>query len=300
MNTFRWSTDQTFSNTEDGDMVTEVIPGNLIIAAGVTVTTQYRCKGLHIQVMGNCYVYGTIDMTSRGGNITGQNVGLEFFSDRNLITYDDAGWASLPSVRKIPATDGTAVRTHGPGNKLTYNGVDGGAASNGGCGAGGSGSMISDADGDYSLYSLVGTSFSGGCGSGFWSWLGAGTAPVPPAGSGGLCYDPTVGGDGAGNHVSSNPDPPGKTAGLLILSVLGFLYIDSSGIIKSNGGKGGNVISAEGYGGGSSGGGSVNILYGAVTNDGTVQANGGVSSTGSVYGGAGGAGSVRSNSLRVT
>ena len=60
--TIRWDTNQTFSNTSDGDMVTIVIPGDLIIAAGVTVTTQYRCKGLHIQVMGNMYHYGTIDI----------------------------------------------------------------------------------------------------------------------------------------------------------------------------------------------------------------------------------------------
>ena len=86
---------------------------------------------------------------------------------------------------------------------------------------------------------------------------------------------------------------------MFILSVLGFLYLDSAAIIKSNGGKGGNDGTAQGYGGGGSGGVSVNILYGALVNNGTVQANGGARSTGTVYGGAGGAGSVRLNSLRA-
>ena len=299
MNTFRWATNQTFTNTEDGDMVTKIIPGNLIIAAGVTVTTQYRCKGLHIQVMGNCYIYGTVDMTARGGNITGQNVGLEFFNDRNEITYNDAGWASLPTVRKIPANDGTAVRVYEPGNKLSRAGIDGGAATNGGCGAGGAGAITSDADGQYGDYSLQGTSFSGGPASAIWSWVGASIPPVPPAGSGGTN---TLGGHGSGNHIDTVSVFPAETGtgGLLILSVLGFLYVHSSGVIKSNGGMGGYADTPEGSGGGGSGGGSVNVLYGSITNNGSINADGGARTPGTYYGGAGGAGSVRTNSLRTS
>jgi len=305
MNTIRWATNQTFANTEDGGMVEVVIPGNLIIAAGVTVTTQYRCKGLHIQVMGNCYHYGTIDMTARGPNLTGQSVGLEFYSDRNEVTYNNHGVLTwLPACRKIPATDGTAVRTYGPGSKLYYDGLDGGAATNGGCGAGGAGSMLSDSDGQYGDYSLVGTSFSGGPASGAWSWLGISIPPVPPAGAGG--YD--IYGDGAGNGVQTNLQYAEiGTGGLIVLSVLGFLYIASTGVIKSNGKKGGYANDGVPHtlAGGGSGGGSINLLYGSLTNNGTINADGGARQTTSAggpvsYGGAGGAGSVRANSLKVT
>jgi hypothetical protein len=58
-----------------------------------------------------------------------------------------------------------------------------------------------------------------------------------------------------------------------------------------------------GFSGGGSGGGSVNILYGSLLNNGTIQANGGEGGThavaGGYIGGAGGAGSVRYNSLRA-
>jgi len=302
----RWGTNQTFSNTEDGDMVTKIIPCDLVIASGITITTQYRCKGLHIQVMGNCYIYGTIDMTARGGNIAGQNVGLEFYSDRNTITYNDANWSSLPTARKIAATGGAAVVTVCPPAGIVVQGVNGNSGIDGACGAGGAGTTAEyKAAGFSSNYSCAGTSFSGGPGSSAASGLlGAGTAPVAPAGKGGIGAASSGCSGGAGN-----PGGEGGTAGtgetgtggLIILSVLGFLYIASSGVVKANGKDGGTLTNC--YSGGASGGGSVNILYGTYTNNGTIQANGGIggAAQGSSYpkGGDGGAGSVRINSLRA-
>lgn len=321
--TVLWDTNQTFTSTLDGAMVEKIIPGNLIIKAGVTVTVSNRCKGLHIQVMGNCFIYGTIDMTAKGGNIAGQNVGLEFYSDRNKITLDGAGWASLPTIRKIPAVGAngaSAAGTYTTTETATgVSGNNGSAGTDGKAGGGGSGAIYTWKANGYS-YTYPGgpaTSFSGGPGSGGVYNSSApgtyGTAPGVNAGigGGGYNYAGTAygSGGGAGNPGGLAGGVGGTNGedgagGLLILSVLGYLYIASSGIIRSNGKNGG--YGAGGYGeyglcGGGSGGGSINILYGVLTNNGTLQVNGGIGPTYITYkGGDGGAGSIRYNSLRTT
>lgn len=319
-----WDTNQTFTSTLDGPMVEKIIPGNLIIKAGVTVTVSNRCKGLHIQVMGNCFIYGTIDMTAKGGNIAGQNVGLEFYSDRNKITLDDAGWSSLPTVRKIPAVGASGVQVGlytSDATSGTVTGITGNAGTDGKCGAGGSGSLSSYKTNGwaYTQMSGPGTSFSGGPGSGgIYNFNPAGTyggvvgANGGAGGSGYTAAGASYGsGGGAGNPGGVYNGLGGYTGesgagGLLVLSVLGYLFINSGAVIKSNGKNGGAVygITSElGAGaGGGSGGGSINILYGALTNNGTLQANGGIGGAhwGSYKGGDGGAGSIRYNSLRTT
>lgn len=118
------------------------------------------------------------------------------------------------------------------------------------------------------------------------------------------------GGDAPGSYCTPHHNMSGA-GGLLIITVLGYLYIASGAIISSNGSSGGYGINSNdglvyGAGGAGSGGGSVNILYSTYTNNGTLQANGGAggvgrfNSVGDANGGAGGAGSVRANSLRTT
>lgn len=156
-------------------MVHTIIPGDLIIKAGVTVTVQNRCRGLHIQVMGNCFLYGTIDMSNRGCYAASPpNVGLEFFHDRNRISENDANWASLPSCRKIAAIGAAAVIGYHYKNSnviLEYGpGAPGNAGINGSGGSGGAGSTVSNKTPSYgyvySHYSGAGSSVGGGPGSG--------------------------------------------------------------------------------------------------------------------------------------
>jgi hypothetical protein len=182
----------------------------------------------------------------------------------------------------------------------------------------------------YAGAGAAGTSFSGGAAGGAamnslgpdWSsgYGGAGAANGGAGGNGGGVSIYVCGG-GAGNPIGANvisdaalefnsvPAITG-TGGLLILTVLGYLYIASGATISSNGSAGGYWVSRNDGspnepGGGGSGGGSINILCATYTNNGTLQANGGTGGLGYwagsyMNGGAGGAGSVRLNSLRTT
>ena len=322
MSVIRWDTNQSFPCVQDGDMVQKIIAGDLIIPAGVTITTQYRCKGLHIQVRGNMYLYGTIDMTARGANAAGANVGMEFYSDRNLITLNGGNYAGLPTVRKIAAAGAAggsnvmASYDSKNGHNST-SGVNGTAGVNGQCGGGGSGSSSASNTGLKYVFNQSGgpgTSFSGGPGSGgvfgMSSVAGSytfGTIPGANGGSGGTGASDGSPGVGGASGGAGNPGGAGfsfvggdGTGGLIIISVLGYLYIAAGAVIKADGVSGG-------YGsGGGSGGGSINIFYGAIVNSGAIQANGGpivgafIADEKTSYGSAGGAGSIRLNSLRTT
>lgn len=315
--TIRWDTNQSFACTQDGDMVQKIIAGDLIIPAGVTITTQYRCKGLHIQVMGNMYLYGTIDMTARGANAAGANVGMEFYSDRNLISLNGGNYAGLPTIRKIAAAgaNGAAAVSGDSLNKnYTFtNGNTGSSGSNGQTGGGGSGIVYNNV-GNVPPNVITnrpggpGTSFSGGPGSGGVNYNVAGTYGGPVGADGGAggsgvdFSDAYYGGGGAGNPGGYGRYPSGGsgesgTGGLIIISVLGYLFFAANAYIKSNGSNGGAG------GGAGSGGGSINIFYATLYNNGSIQAYGGNGTAGMGIGGPGGnggAGSIRLNSLRAT
>jgi hypothetical protein len=320
MNTFRWDSNQTFSNTEDGDMVNKVIPGSLIITSGVTVTTQYRCKGLHLQVMGNLYLYGTIDMGARGPIAASQNIGVELNSTTNAITLDGTNYSGLSGIRKFPSSVSAGVQTslYSASDNYTYAiGTAGIAGIDGKCGSGGAGGVIScKASGNVNTqYSGPSTSFGGGPGSATVNgWYLPGTFGIAPGTNGGAGGIPEVGSEIQGGGAG-NPGGGGSTAwapaqngtgGLLILIVMGYLYIHSSAYIRANGRDGGAASADSGvtlaFGGGGSGGGSILILYGSLTNNGTIQANGGLGGAQSTntQGGNGGAGSIRLCSLKVT
>jgi hypothetical protein len=105
----------------------------------------------------------------------------------------------------------------------------------------------------------AGTSFSGGSGGGgamnrlggdgTAAYGGAGAANGGAGGNGAMASDISIGGGGAGNppgaNVKGSADlvytsvPAGNTGGLLILTVMGYLYIASGAVVSSNGGNGG-------------------------------------------------------------
>jgi hypothetical protein len=88
---------------------------------------------------------------------------------------------------------------------------------------------------------------------------------------------------------------------LLIILVYGDVEIGSTGIIESNGSKGGySTAYYEKSGGGGSGAGSITLLYtGNLINNGTIRANGGSGGSGDFIGGAGGAGSIRISKIII-
>jgi len=326
MNTYLWNTDQTFTSTTDGNMVNVYIPGHLIISSGVTVTVSNRCKGLYLQVAGNMYVNGTISMSARGASSAGNNIGIEVFSNKNTITVDDPNWASLSAVRKIPAAGAAggvgckAFATNGETQKIA--GGNGSAGVNGQTGGGAAGTAYASSYKKSDSWNTcragvyggaAGTSYSGGSGSGgaecssganggdYMVW---GTAGAINGGAGGnaAIYEQynqfATGGAGNPAGISYGSATQNGTGGLLIVVTIGFLYISASGSIVSHGVGGGEktgqlLWNTEGKGGGS-GGGSVNVLTAAYSNNGSVAANGGGTGTS-----VGGAGSARINTLRA-
>lgn len=328
-NWFRWTSTEIISSDLDGPTAVVIVPGNLVIESGCLVTTLNRCKGLHIQVMGDCFIRGTISMTDRGCEATGENLGLEFYSDRNLITYDDASWSSLSAIRKIAAVGGsggtraavTGLSGLGGVSASDAGNTGGSAGTTGACGGGGSGGVylrLKGASSGTSVYGRAGgnaTCYSGGAASGGVSALNVDSAtyggvPSNIGGAGGSAYsdadfspDPDC--SGGGGNPGGSGDGGGSsgytgTGGLLILSVLGHLYFSSTAVIESDGHVGRNAGSdGPQSSGGATGGGAVHILYGTLTDGGaTITANGGAKATTGVDGGIGGAGTVRINSLR--
>lgn len=164
-----------------------------------------------------------------------------------------------------------------------------------------------------------GTSYSGGTGSGggsnHISNTGAGSDVGGAGGygdrhqrsgtsgalAGGGAGNPTGNyrGDGYPYEIVYTSSIKNGTGGLLTIysdKIINNGYIDSDGVglgnlvIKTNDGNifYGNHVAP----GGSSGGGSINIFYKSSIKQGTITANGGNSSIGSVIGGAGGTGSI--------
>lgn len=205
----------------------------------------------------------------------------------------------LKSVR-IGATGGAEADAYN--TDATHSGNTGNTIANG-TGGGGSGMAYYYAR---SRVGATGSCFSGGSGSGaIRSYPPAGnntnsSSPVDYGGQGGQGQhygqfnNVTGGGAGnpAGGSTGTSTGGTNGTGGLIILVVKGNLIIGASGVITANGSLGGytsdDVNNTEG---GSSGGGRIIIAHkGTYTNNGTVQANGGIKSAGA--GGNGGAGSI--------
>lgn len=120
------------------------------------------------------------------------------------------------------------------------------------------------------------------------------------------------GGGGGGNGVSGNGGGGGGGGGsgangCVLYIAAKTIIVGSSGVIQANGGAGGvggggaggqanNTAGGGGGGGGNGGnGGVVGLVYSSLTNNGTIQANGGSGGSGGVGGGANGSAGASSN-----
>jgi len=312
------SSDTNLSAVEDGDMILKQY-SSLIINEGFTLTTDNRCRGLFIYVSGNCTINGILSMSARGGYV---NPGVTVDGDGTVVganglrlpmlvegetdtlvaaEFDGAGMAVKAAVANqkgisgngkifVIQREGAAGAAGGSGLEAWDTGLPGVAGGVGESGGGGGGRCHTNTGGA----GAAGTCFSGGSGGGGQVYAPTGPDASLYGGPGGDSNDSGYNnqGGGAGNPGGSG-DPSGTkygengTGGLLFLIVGGNLTVGATGIIKANGSIGNEVATAWG---GCSGGGNIIVLYaGILTNDGTIQANGGVSAGDSD----GGAGSVQ-------
>ena len=288
------------NSVEDGAIVMARFNNSLTIDKDALVTTKMRKKGFFIYVDGDLVVNGTISMTGKGAVATGQDLFL-------ISTNENGG------VYKIPAVGGAggsavsiSVNGSSGGFKAGTKGSDGVDGATGGGGAGGayitwSGTRTSGRGGH-------GTSFSGGTGGGsaygytgsysaqagsdnggmggkaryYFSWSTKNTASGGAGNIGGL-------GQGLDNQDLEECRGRSGTGGLLCIFVKGNIVLGEGSVIEANGIT--NDVECS-VGGGSSGGGSVNIFYGGNFRNlgGVTTACGGESYK---YGGAGGKGTAR-------
>jgi hypothetical protein len=311
----------THTSIEDGDAI-QMNYTDLTISAGHTMTVNNRNKGLFIYVSGNCVINGTLSMSSKGAIASGAVSGF----NKNTQPVTSSGWSSETTNQTgeysfasfdIGAVGGIALGINDPGAGVSKAsiGANGSAGANGACGGGGQGGAGTWSNGTNHSRGgggSAGTSFSGGAGgagSTCQSGQNTGGSGVSNGGAGGAASSSAAAGGciggGAGNPggagVNSGTTGSSGTGGLIVLIVAGNLTIGASGVISSDGTVGGSgAAAAAGSGGGGSGGGALAICYaGALSNSGTIQANGGAggaSGTGTAVGragGDGGAGSIQ-------
>ncbi len=323
------STNMSIPCTLDGPTVVQRYR-NLVIGAGATLTTQYRCCGLVLVVDGDLTVNGTISMTARGASfqppidhriknelLPGNDIFYEIdipATAEEIADFLKREKRRYRSLDELPAIFRPTLYCRGPHGGvyapadlgvIPVVGGSGGAyrnttgAGNPGadgterrCGGGGSGGC---AGGGSSGAGAPGTCYSGGSGGGgeYGGFTNAHAAGF--GGTGGAAQG--SGSGGAGNHggsgASSGTAGESGTGGLLIVICTGDVLINSGASILSKGsnsGTGGNC------GGGGSGGGSINIFFGdTLENDGVISAAGGIGNAGGYQnGGKGGDGCVTS------
>lgn len=307
-----------------GDMVFRAYR-DLVIDEGVTITTEYPCKGLYIYCDGDCIINGTLSMTARGAKFDpqGEDVPcrprceaflnitftypytaeqLEDYIRRYIQSIAENGipqavWPSyiINNIYEIPANeeDLTTVPAVGASGGATK-----APSGKGNAGANGTNRQSGGGGGGAKYYSGTGgaggagTAHSGGSGGGGGSY-GTGGAGSSVGGAGGNGNGTNTGG-GAGNPGGNYGTGSGLgTGGLIILIVRGNLTIGATGIIESKGTAGKNAPETSSTGGGGSGGGSINIFYGGTyTKNGSVLATGGDGGTGFYAGGKGGDGCI--------
>lgn len=289
----------------------------LTINQGALFTLSSRCKGMCLAVKHKLVVDGRISMTARGASSVGDTLAIDYKAGEILINpsnLNDYEW----TVGSIGGNGGARVGGYS-GTWWNGYGITGGAGINGACGGGGSGACSIYKCTGYSGAGGSGTSYSGGAGGGGaslhqYNWSASnGSSTGGPGGSGGARWNgtnPRGGAGGAGNgggwsYVSgggSAYNGASGTGGLLVILVYGDIEIGSTGLIDSDGSRGGyTTASKEKAHGGGSGGGSITILYtGNFINNGTIRANGGSGApyTG-FYGGNGGAGSIRISKITI-
>ena len=269
---------QTFGNAKDvatkdtyaQNMVIVKVNGDLEIDSGVIVSPYYDKsyggpKGFTLYVTGKLINNGTID-NSHGAKAEGQNVYLWKNTDGTYEYVPAEGGAGGARSSASSGQKGEKRQTAG-----------GGAGSDS---YGGSGSS--------------GTSYSGGTGGGASSINTTASNAKENGGQGGNGYgfkgvNAFYASTGVGNPTGKDEYfcnlSPNGTGGLLTIYANEY---ENKGMISA---KGTSAYSAY-YGGGSSGGGSINIFYINKLSDGTANVNGGSAAGERYKGGAGGKGTV--------
>ena len=270
------------TSEEDNRMLIVKYNGNLNIDTDRLITAQTRKKGMFIYVAGELTNNGNVSMTARGAKAEGQNV--------YLWKHDNGVYEYVPAVgsaggQSVVASNGSTKGIVGKNGRHTR--------------TGGGGSGYATAFGQYynpwgaphfvynssrSGSGSAGTSYSGGTGGGSGYKYGdyEGTNGSPGESNGGTGGNGTYGGTGNPGGASSGTS---GTGGLLILYANQF---DNKGKIEANG------VNSNGYGG-ASGGGSVNIFYNQLINEGNITAIGGNGTNG----GNGGDGSISIQDINI-
>jgi hypothetical protein len=272
-----------FTSTKDTTSSWIVVNGNLTIDSGQTLIPPVRKLFTVLYVTGNLVVNGSISMSARGANHSG--------------TGDSGGATTAVAIRigtgtfssvvnpQIPATGGAGA----PGTTTDNASVNGTSGTNGGSGGGGAGGKFSGTA--RSGNGSAGTCFSGGTGGG--GQLSSSSTPggdgEANGGKGGDSVG-TASGGGTGNPGGTKGGTNGLdgnsgTGGTLIVIVGGTL--SGTGTIVANGVAG--IRPSGAVAGGSSGGGSVTVLFGTDSSSITPAATGGVGN----FSGNGGDGTAR-------
>ncbi|MBD8922932.1 hypothetical protein EGR52_05840 [bacterium] len=271
------------------NMIVLKVNGDLTIDEGATLTAYASKdgyggpKGMTIYCTGTITNNGTISMTARGAKAEGQNVYL-FKNIDNTYEY----------VPAVGADGGDKVKN----NKNGKSGMNGTDRQTGGGGSG----AASDYELSISGHGGIGTSYSGGTGGGGSHGQVYGQNGLENGATGGYgfveggrgtAYDT---GSGAGNPAGTSKDEFDRYCNFPESNGTGGLLIIYGNEIKNNQ----NILSkgivggyASWVGGGSSGGGSINLFYkNKYESLGILNANGGIPNGGKWKGGAGGTGSI--------
>jgi hypothetical protein len=279
-----------------------IINGNLTINSGQTFIPSVRKLFTVLYVSGNLVNNGTISMTRRGASHSGTTA-------RNIrIATGTFSSVTNPQVPAAGGAGGPSAYTSGA-EEQNLSGVAGSAGTAGGTGGGGSGAHpISVSVG----LGTAGTSYSGGTGGGAGGRSSISNAAAN-GGAGGQAERGTYGNandfdGGAGNpgginsiYTPSRNQGQSGTGGVLIVIVEG--SITGSGSIQANGVLNENfdaLTSNSGssaiFLGGSTGGGSVTVMYGGTNSITPVASGGNVADSPNPWkrhGGSGGAGTAR-------
>ena len=293
-----------FTGSNDARSAWVLVDGDLTIGSEVMFRPPARKLFTVVYVTGDLAVNGELTMTSRGANHsgTGESGGATTAADIRIATGTFSGVVDP----QVPAAGGGGAAGVLAGSNANVNGTNGSAGSAGGTGGGGSGGAFGT--NSTSGAGAGGTSFCGGAGGGgIVVTTGATNTAEPGGADGGKGGDPVRIGNNAAGAGGGNPGGVNTTTGLRgVDGIGGVLVVIVEGELSGSGTISANSLpnlNAAFRTGGGMGGGSVTVLYGTDTSSITPSASGSLQllfaqlSTGSAYGGGGGAGTARKLAL---
>lgn len=117
-----------FNSVEDGDPIIKTYD-NFIINQQGTVSVSKRCKGLYLNILGDCIIDGTLSMSGRGAKGKGTNIGIDtrygiFYSDDKNYLLNNLNILEeniIPAVGASYNTSGINRQTGGGGRGMVDN-----------------------------------------------------------------------------------------------------------------------------------------------------------------------------------